>query len=214
MNGAVCLLHNDLIGSGTLNHTICLCDHTVTGVDRSLHLHTGTNRRSLCHKKRYCLTLHVGSHQGTVRIIVLQERDHGCCHREHHLRRYVHQIDILLRELRCLFTTTTGYTVTHKMTFCVKCLVRLCNSIFILLISREVNYLIGYARICRICLVHLTVRSLDKTIFINACIRCQRVDQTDVWSLRSLYRTHTSVMRIMDISYLESGTVTGKTTRS
>ena len=64
-------LDDDLVGSGTLNHTCILCNNADTGVNGSLALDTGTNDRSFCGKKRYSLTLHVGSHQGTVRVIVL-----------------------------------------------------------------------------------------------------------------------------------------------
>ena len=49
---------------------------------QSLCFHTGSNYRSLCCKKRHCLTLHVGSHQRTVSIIVLQERNQRCSYRK------------------------------------------------------------------------------------------------------------------------------------
>lgn len=62
---------SNLIGRGALNNASILCNNADTGVNGSLALDTGTNDRSFCGKKRYCLTLHVGSHQGTVRVIVL-----------------------------------------------------------------------------------------------------------------------------------------------
>ena len=55
---------------------------------------------------------------------------------------------------------------------------------------------------------------LDKAVLIYPCIGSQGVDQTDVRSLRRLNRAHTSIVRIVNVSHLESGTVSGKTARS
>ena len=64
-------LDNNFLGGGALYHTSVLCYDADTGVNGSLAFDTGTNNRSFCGKQRYSLTLHVGSHQGTVRVIVL-----------------------------------------------------------------------------------------------------------------------------------------------
>ena len=48
---------------------------------------------------------------------------------------------------------------------------------------------------------------LNKSVLIDSCIRCKRVDQTDVRTFRCLDRAHSSVMGVMDISNLESGSV-------
>ena len=101
-----------------------------------------------------------------------------------------------------------------EMSFFIQRFVRLCYMIIIFLISCHINNFVCNTRILRICFVDLTIWSFHKSVFINSCIRCQRVDQTDVRSLRSLYRTHSSVMGIVYISNLESGTVSGQTTRS
>ena len=49
---------------------------------------------------------------------------------------------------------------------------------------------------------------------INSCIRSKRVNQTDVRTFRGFDRTHSSVVRVMYVSNFESGTVSGKTTRT
>ena len=55
-------------------------NHTDTGVHSRLRLHTGSHHGRLGKEKGHCLSLHVGTHQRTVRIIVLQERNQRRCH--------------------------------------------------------------------------------------------------------------------------------------
>ena len=208
---SVIIFDNDLFGSRTLYCTGFLCSHTYTRVYRSLSFHTGSYNRSFCSQKRHRLTLHVRSHQRTVGIVVLKERDQGCRHREHHLRRYVHVIKHLTLIFLGLFSVTTGYIFTDEMSFFIQRLIRLSHMVVILFIGSHVYNFVCYPWILGIRLVDLSVRSLDKSIFIDPCIGSKGVDQTDVRSLRSLDRTHSSVMGVVDISNLKSGTVTGQT---
>ena len=79
--------------------------------------------------------------------------------------------------------------------------------VIVLFIRSHVYNLIGNTRILWIALVNLTVWCLYEAVLIDSCIACKRVDQSDIRSLRSLDRAHSSVMRIMNVSYFESGTV-------
>ena len=97
------------------------------------------------------------------------------------------------------------------MSLCIQCFVSLCYMIIIFFICGHINHFIGNTGVLGIALVNLTIRSLYKTIFINSCITCKRVDQTDVRTFGSLDRTHSSVVGIVYISNLESGTVSGQT---
>ena len=83
-------LDDDLVGGGTLDHAGILCNDADAGVNSRLGLDTSSHNGSLGGKQRHSLTLHVGAHQRTVGVVVLQERDHGCSHGEYHLRGYVH----------------------------------------------------------------------------------------------------------------------------
>ena len=47
---------------------------------------TGTDVRGLGLDKRHRLPLHVGSHEGTVGVVVLEERDQSSCYRHDLLR--------------------------------------------------------------------------------------------------------------------------------
>ena len=203
-------LDDDLVGSGALHHAGVLCQHAHAGVHRGLRLDAGSHHRSFRGQKGHCLTLHVGSHQGAVCVVVLQEGDHGRRHREHHLRRNVHQIDVSLREFGSLLAETSGYIVVYKMTFLIQGLVRLRNDIVVLLVGGQVYHLVRDDGVRRVCgLIHHPVGSLDKSVFIYSRIGSQRVDQTDVGTLRSLDGTHTAVVGIVNVPHLKSGAVSG-----
>ncbi len=73
-------------------------DH-VCGVPCSAALDSGADVRGLGSDERYCLALHVGAHEGPVRIVVFEERDEGCRHRHDLLRGDVHQLDLLGRNV-------------------------------------------------------------------------------------------------------------------
>ena len=94
-----------------------------------------------------------------------------------------------------------------KMSVRVQGLIRLSHVVIILLIGRHVDNLFGDTRIVRVGFVDHTVRRLDKSVLIDAGIGSQRIDQTDIGSLRSLDRAHTAIVGIVYVSNLESGAV-------
>ena len=101
-----------------------------------------------------------------------------------------------------------------KMSFLIQGLIRLSNHELIFLVRSKVYRLIGYHRVTWICLVHHQVRCLDEPVLVDSCIGSQGVNQTDVRSFRGLDRTHSSVVGIVYISYLETCTISGKTAGS
>src|SRR5262249_41118796 len=92
--GTVVGHHGDVVGGDLLDHTGLVGDDNVTGVDRGAQLHTGADQRGLAAHQRNRLALHVGAHQGTVGVVVLEERDHGRRDRHHLARRDVHVVDL------------------------------------------------------------------------------------------------------------------------
>ena len=55
----------------------------------------------------------------------------------------------------------------------VEGLIRLCNNVFIFLVGGEVYNLIRNNGIRGICLVYLTVGSLDEAVLIDPCVGCK-----------------------------------------
>src|SRR5699024_6730524 len=117
---SVLLADPDLLGCGALNSSRPLCNQAYTGVYISFYFHTCSDYRSRCCKSRHGLTLHVGPLEGTVRFVVLQERDQGCSHGECHLRGYIHVIQLISFIFLCLFAVTTGYIFVDKMSFLIQ----------------------------------------------------------------------------------------------
>ncbi len=99
-----------------------------------------------------------------------------------------------------------------KISIFIQRFIRLRYMVIIFFISRHIDNFICNTRILWICLINFTVRSFHKSVFIDTCIGCKRVDQTDVWTFRCFDRTHSSIVRIVNVSNLETCTVSGKTT--
>ena len=72
-----------------------LGDDDVAGVDGGAALHAGADERRLGAEQRHGLTLHVRTHEGAVRVVVLEERDQRGRDRHHLARRDVHVVDVV-----------------------------------------------------------------------------------------------------------------------
>ncbi len=208
---AVVIAHRDHRRIDESHDAVLLGDHADTGVACRLLLHAGADNRSLGRNERDALALHVGAHQCTVCIIVLQERDKARSDREDHSRRHVHVVEGLDRIRGCLVAETSGCIFALDVAVLIELGRCLCDVVVILFVSCHVHDLIRDTGSVRVGLVDLAVRSLDESVLVDLCIRSQRVDQTDVRAFRCLNRAHPSIVRVMDIADLESGAVTGQT---
>ena len=80
-------------GVNVLDDTLAFGNDHRAAVLTDLTFDAGTDDRSLGAHERHCLTHHVGSHEGTVSIVVLEERNERCGDRSNLLRSNVHQVD-------------------------------------------------------------------------------------------------------------------------
>ncbi len=80
------LLHDDDLGRDVFDRARLVGEHDVTRVDGGAELDAGPDERSLGPEQRDRLALHVGAHQGTVGVVVLEERDQGRRHGDELLR--------------------------------------------------------------------------------------------------------------------------------
>ena len=69
------------------------CLHRGARVNRNGALEPGADQRFFRAQARHRLALHVGAHQRTVRVVMLQKRDQGGRNRHDLRRRYVHILD-------------------------------------------------------------------------------------------------------------------------
>ncbi|CDE13732.1 putative uncharacterized protein [Ruminococcus sp. CAG:330] len=207
--GLVVVVHqNDLICGNRIDHAVIIRYHADAGVNSCLIFHTGADKRALGLQQRHCLTLHVGTHEGTVCVVVFQERDHGGCHGNYHLRRYIHEVDLIGIDFQNLITVTCCNLGMSKTSLFCQRFVRLRYNIIIFHVGSHVDYLVcdntGL-------LVHSPVRRFDEAVLVDAGERCQIGDQTDVRTFRRLDRAHSAVVAVVYVTNFESGTVTGQT---
>ena len=160
----------------------------------------------------HSLAHHVRSHQCTVGIIVLEERNERCGDRGNLLRRYVHQVYICRRNYREVGILTALNNLTDKCTIIVQRGITLSDDMLRLFLGSKI-YDIVIIQIGNT-ILHLTIRCLDKAKLIDLCIDTQRRNQTDVRAFRALNRTETTVVCIVYVTYLEAGTLTRQTART
>ena len=208
-HGFIVADHNFVCGNSFYN-TAVFCDSADTGVFRCFVFHTGTNDRRVSYHQRYSLTLHVGTHQRTVRVVVFQERNQRCCNGYHLFRRYVHQVDLASVNFDDVFTVTTGYFLMNEVAFCIQRFVGLRYVVVFFFVSGNVNELVCYARFVA-ALVYFSVRRFNETVFIDAGKCCQCIDQTDVRTFWCFDRTHSAVVRMMNVSNFEACSFSGQT---
>ena len=179
-----------------------------TGVRSNLVFHTGTDNRSLSAEQRYSLTLHVRTHQSTVSVIVLQERNQRGCDRYYLFRRNVHQVNLIRSNGEDIILSTGGNTLAQEVAVIIQRFVGLCYDIFIFFVRSHVSDFFSYTFIF---FINNTVRSFHKAIFIDNSIGGQRTDQTDVRTFRRLDRTHTTIVGVVYVADFIACALTGQT---
>ena len=208
--GAVVGHHGDVVGRNLLHHTSFGGDDDVAGVDRGTQFHAGTHQWRLAADQRNRLTLHVGAHQGTVGVVVLEERDHRGGHRDHLPRRDVHEVHLgggHVLDLAAL--AAYQHARFGEFALGVGGRVGLRHHVAVLLVGGQVMDLVADHT-----LDDLAVRRLDEAERVDPGVHRQRTDQTDVGTLGGLDRTHPAVVAGVHVADLEAGALTGQTTRA
>src|SRR5699024_5393761 len=200
----------DVVSGDVLHHTALRGDDQVTGVVRSALLDTGTDVRSLGAQQWHSLTLHVRTHEGTVCVVVLQERNHRGCDGDHLARGDVHVIHLACRDdLHVAAAQTDLNLVLGELHVRIERRIRLGDDVTVLFIRGEVLDVVGDRAI-----YDATVRRLDETERVHAGVRRQGTDQTNVRTLGGLNRAQAAVVRRVNVADLAAGALTGQTTRT
>ena len=213
------LVVDDHVVTGHLEHgASALGGDDVTCVTCGTRLDAGADVRRLRHDERDRLLLHVGAHEGTVGVVVLDEGDQRGGHRDDLLRADVDEVDLCGRHVVDLRRgavarvggahphTGAGGATTHEdsvleeVALGVDRRVGLGDDVLLFLVSGEVDDVVGHAT-----LDDLAVRGLDEAVVVDLGIGGKRADQADVRTFRGLDRAHTAVVRAVDVSNLEAG---------
>ncbi|CNP95075.1 Uncharacterised protein [Neisseria gonorrhoeae] len=106
--------HN-AVGIDILDHAASAGNDCSSRVNGNGTLDTGTDHRFFRTQTRHCLTLHVGTHQCAVRVIVFQERNQGCRNGYHLTGCHVHILDAVGRCHNGFAFFTTGNQIANQI---------------------------------------------------------------------------------------------------
>src|SRR5207248_6083030 len=148
-------------------------------------------------------------------------------HRHDLLRRDVHEVDFLGRDVidltgaavrrahgaqlkgRTLRAAAHEYALLDEAAAPVEGRVGLGDDVFLFLIGGEVHDLLRDPAV-----LHHAVRRLDEAVLVDAGIRGERADQADVRALGRLDRAHAAVVSGVHVAHLEPGALPAQTTRA
>jgi hypothetical protein len=162
--------------------------------------------------QRHGLTLHVSAHEGTLGVVVLEERDEVGCDGEHLARRDVHVVDVRNLNLGrsaegAVEVARTGDDAVgvgdvalgvhdHKAArLGVNGGVGRRDVVVLLLVGGHPVDLVG-----DLAVDDLAVRRLDEAVLVHVRIERQRADEADVGALGGLDGAHAGVVRVVDVA--------------
>ena len=131
---------------------------------RHLGLHPRGDKRRLRGQQRYRLALHVRSHQGPIRIVMLQEGDQTGGDGHQLLGRHVHVIDLVRWPVDKVRPKAAGHLLGGELTIVVNRLVCLGNVVLLLNVASQVIDLVGDSA-----LDHLAVGALYESKIVHPC---------------------------------------------
>ena len=140
---AVVIADRNAVGADAGHGSLALRLNADLGVHGALLLNTGRDNRRLRYHQRHRLTLHIRTHQGTVRVVVLQEGDERRCDGGHHLRRNIEIVDHLAVNGDNLVAVAAGDTGVEQHTVLIDRLLCLRNEVVVLGIGSHVLPPIG-----------------------------------------------------------------------
>src|SRR5690606_1179644 len=200
--------HKDTAGINRVDNPATTGNHTDTGVARYVALHPGPHQRLVRTQGRHSLTLHVGTHQRAVGVVVFEERNQRSSNRNNLLGRYVHQGDVFRRLDGELVQMAYGNQLVDQFA-AVQLGTGLGNYVVGLFDSREEYDFVGDFAI-----FDYAVRAFQEAVLIGAGVGGQRVDQADVRTFRRFDRAHAAVMGRVYVTNFEACTLTGQTARA
>ena len=155
--------------------------------------------------------MHVRSHQSTVSIIMFQEWNQRCSHRNNLVRSNIHVAQFFWLNHREVTFESCFNSVVFENAFICNRGVSLSYIVSIFFFCSQINYIFRHVHFS---IAHLSIRCLDESHAVHFGMYTKRRDQTNVWTFWSLNGTQTTVVSVVNVTYLETGSFSRKTTRS
>ena len=200
--------HHDPAGVNGIDLAAPIRDHRHARIDGHLSFHARAHQRLVGQERWHGLTLHVGTHERAVGVVMLQKRDQGGGHGDDLARRHIHIIDARGGRHGKFILMTAGYQRVQQPAVGVQRGAGLGDHIIALFDSGQVFDIVRDPA-----LDHFTIRRLQKAILIGPGVNGQRVNQADIGPLGRLDGTDAAIMGGMHIAHLKTGPLAGQAAR-
>ena len=157
--------HHDTVGIHILHHAAATSHDSSGRVNSHGALDAGTDQRFFGTQAGHGLTLHVGTHQGTVGVIVLQERNQRGCHRHYLAGGHVHILHAVGAGHDGFAFFAAGNQIAFQVAFLIHFGVGLRNHITAFFNGRQIVDFIG-----NLAVYHAAVRSFQEAVIVGAGI--------------------------------------------
>ena len=194
------------------DYTITFSGNLRTRVANQLTFDACTYNRSFTLQQRNCLAHHVWPHQRTVSIIMFQERNQRCSDWSNLLGRNVHQLYFIRSYHRIVSILTSFYFIADESTIIIQRCITLSNNLSFLFFRSQICQ--PFIRKVNLTVFNLTIWSFNETKYIDLSEHAQRRNQTNVRTFRRFNWTKTTIVSVVNVTYLKSGTLTRQTTRT
>ena len=126
------------------------------------------------------------------------------------LRRYVNVVDFFFRKFGDFVPSSASDTRVQESALFVERFVSLRDYESVFFVGGKVIY---YIRNLARRFIYSSVSRFDKPVFVYFGVSRKRSDKTDVLTFGGFYRTHTSVVSIVNVADFESGAFSVQTAR-
>ena len=208
MRFSVLISDYNFFTDNSFNSTVNISDNNHPWVFCNTRFKTCTNSWSLSNQKRYCLTLHVRTHQCTVGIIMFNKRNHWSCNWNNLNRTYTDKVNFWCRFHNEFRTVSYRNNVIFKCSVFIQFNIRRSTTVVFIGICCHINNFVSYNTV-----FYNKERRFNKAIIVYSCVSSQWTNQTCVRTFRSFNRTNTSVVRRVNITNRETCSFSLQTTR-
>ncbi|OQB33160.1 MAG: hypothetical protein BWY09_02785 [Candidatus Hydrogenedentes bacterium ADurb.Bin179] len=178
----------------------------ITGGDM---FQSGTNERRLRFQQRNGLPLHVGAHEGPVRVVVFQERNQGGSHADDLLGGHVHIIHFTGGDTGIIRLAAAEDQFTNKLAISIQRRIGLGHRIVILVVSgQHFNFISENAAV-----IHFSIGRFKKAEVVNTRIRGERSHQADVGAFRGFNGANAAIVGGMHVAHFKPCTLPAQTAR-
>ena len=204
--GAV-VTDDDLGGIDIFDHAVALGVEEDTRVFGDSLFDAGTDDRDFGVEQRDSLTHHVGTHEGTVGVVVFEERNEGSGDGSDLVGSDVDEVNLFGSDDGEVGLTTGLDLGVEDVTLVVLSGSGLSDGLVFFGLGREVDRILVDKDLT---IDDTLVGSFDEAQLIDLSIDAKRRDEADVWAFRSLDGAETAVVGVVDVADLETGTFAGE----